>query len=65
MEDINGITIEVGDRVHCWDGKLDKSEITVSLRGVVSIREGDWCVGNNPLALVCAEYVEVVSKDET
>lgn len=63
MKDINGVEIQLGDIVHCWDGTKD--QITASERGVVNKGEGTgldghWHVGDNPLALGCAEYVEVI-----
>ncbi len=65
MKDINGDEISAGDTVHCWDGSKDQRDITASLRGVVNIRqylEGEkWCVGDNELALSCAEYVEILT----
>lgn len=65
MKDINGTEIKEGDTVHCWDGDIDQNDVTQSLRGVVNVRKteagGDrWCVGDNELALGCAEHVEVI-----
>ncbi len=64
QKDIHGDFIHEGDTVHCWSGSKDQREVTQSLRGVVNIKKvptGDlWQVGDNALALGCAEYVEII-----
>ncbi len=66
MKDINGNKISAGDVVHCWDGDLDQREVTQSLRGLVNSRNTEagekLFVGDNELALSCAEHVEIVGK---
>lgn len=59
--DINGDEVEVGDLVHCFDGR--KGEETASLRGIVTDEKGVIFVGGNELAIGCSEHVEIISKD--
>lgn len=64
MKDINGVEIKLGDIVHCWDGGVN-GRTTASFYGTVNDGEGTgldghWHVDDNPLALVCAEFVEVI-----
>ena len=67
QKDIHGDFIHEGDVVHCWDGKLDQSEVTESLRGVVKIveysDETQYEVAGNNLALGCAQYVEIINQE--
>jgi len=67
MIDINGIKIKEGDIVHCWDGDINQKNTTQSLYGVVTIKkteggDGRLCVGDNELALGCADYVEIIKR---
>lgn len=68
QKDIHGDFIHEGDVVHCWDGKLDQSEVTESLRGtvtkVVYSDEIQYEVAGNNLALGCAEHVEILNQDK-
>lgn len=57
--DSNGVEIKLGDMVHCYDGK--PGEESESLRGVVNERDGKIFVGDNELALGCAETVEIIN----
>lgn len=57
--DIDGQEVKIGDIVHCFDG--DKNEITQSLTGVVNERDGRIFVGDNDLAIGCAEHVEIIN----
>ena len=63
--DVNGKFVMVGDTVHCWDGDVDQREVTQSLRGVVNFRKTEsvdqFFVGDNGLALSCAEHVEIIT----
>jgi len=56
--DINGDQVKIGDTVHCYDGQ--EGEISASLRGVVNERDGKIFVGDNGLAIGCAEHVEII-----
>ncbi len=63
MNDVNGVEVKLGDTVHCWDGDIDQREVTQSLRGIVNADSDNdklWRVGDNMLALGCAEHVEVI-----
>ena len=59
--DINGKEVQIGDQVHCFDGHagVESNEITASLIGIVSERGGVIYVGDNSLAISCAEHVEI------
>ena len=59
--DIYGVEVKIGDIVHCWSGSKTQSEITQSLRGVVNEdADGNILVGDNELAMGCAEFVEII-----
>lgn len=58
--DANGDQVEIGDIVHCYD--MSGNDITASLRGVVNERDGRIFVGDNSLAIGCAERVEILTK---
>lgn len=64
QKDIHGDFIHVGDLVHCWDGDVDQREVAQSLRGMVNEVGGAYSVGDNGLALGCAEHVEIIDKLE-
>ena len=66
--DVNGKDVCVGDRVFCWDGRKDQSEVTAYLAGVVTkvtySDEIQYEVDGNNLAIPNAEFIEILSKQD-
>ncbi len=56
--DVNGVPVKIGDTVHCWYGKPDEGGS--SMRGVVNEIDGAIYVADNSMAIVCAEFVEII-----
>jgi hypothetical protein len=59
--DRNGIEVKIGDFVWCYS--MEGHYVIASHEGYVTESDGKIFVGDNPLAIGNAEYVEVITEE--